>query len=492
MDPSNCFALYYCLQIVDSLVYVDEHDSAEKKREKLAWYQKFIACHGLKHLVSIFQTTDFLSMNFGSKRYVCFTLLLKVLSLFLFEHEGDAKEKKLNTKIIGEIGVDAKSNTQKLLDIIRAMASDVNLLSDMNSNNSSTTIGPKKDAKNENEDVFSNCLILLVGFVSSYQECLSFLLSYPQLESWLELVLINSPLNTLKQVVSEKLFQISLLSVEANRTLFGHFETLLKKANLSSSSKCYHFFVLVGRVIAEKHVEEKQIEALVAYFFDIIKSLPVTEKNSLSTEDEYMNGLMEASNAIVASYPALKEQYGEPLIHEIFYRNLFEMPTLATRSQEGHPPPRCKASNSRKIAFALVQQLATGNDANLVNICTKALEVQNAMAYQQSWSYLPQSHEKTYGYTGLENLGATCYMNSLTQQFFMNDSFRDRLLAVKTEEDENSMFYQLKNIFINLLESEKSYYNPKSFCKVYKVDGEPMKTGIQMDVDEYFNMLMER
>jgi hypothetical protein len=27
---------------------------------------------------------------------------------------------------------------------------------------------------------------------------------------------------------------------------------------------------------------------------------------------------------------------------------------------------------------------------------------------------------------------------------------------------------------------------------VYKVDGEPMRTGVQMDVDEFFNMLLDR
>jgi hypothetical protein len=135
----------------------------------------------LKHLVSIFQSTDFLSVNFGSKRYVCFALLLRVLSFFLFDHEGEGKAKKLNTKIIGEIGIDSKITTEKLLALISAIASDSNLLTNLNNNDNnpsatastSTTVVKKKEVvKNENEYVFSNCLILLAVFVASYQDCL--------------------------------------------------------------------------------------------------------------------------------------------------------------------------------------------------------------------------------------------------------------------------------------------------------------------------------
>jgi ubiquitin carboxyl-terminal hydrolase 34 len=76
----------------------------------------------------------------------------------------------------------------------------------------------------------------------------------------------------------------------------------------------------------------------------------------------------------------------------------------------------------------------------------------------------------------------------------MNEQFRARLLSIESNynKDEESVLYQLKTIFVKLLESEKNCYNPRSFCKVYKVDGEPVKTGVQMDVDEFFNMLFDR
>lgn len=53
--------------------------------------------------------------------------------------------------------------------------------------------------------------------------------------------------------------------------------------------------------------------------------------------------------------------------------------------------------------------------------------------------------------------------------------------------------FQLKRIFCGLLEIEKEYFNPKKFCHAFKdIDGSPMDPMMQRDVDEFFNMLMDR
>lgn len=51
------------------------------------------------------------------------------------------------------------------------------------------------------------------------------------------------------------------------------------------------------------------------------------------------------------------------------------------------------------------------------------------------------------GYVGIKNGGATCYMNSLFQQLYMQPSIRQVLLAgpeVEPEERPDSVFYQLQ------------------------------------------------
>jgi ubiquitin C-terminal hydrolase len=70
-----------------------------------------------------------------------------------------------------------------------------------------------------------------------------------------------------------------------------------------------------------------------------------------------------------------------------------------------------------------------------------------------SWNYCPRNLRKaTCGFVGLQNLGATCYMNSVLQQIFMVPEFRTGLLSCHVEDrgdgNENAqILFQLQRIF---------------------------------------------
>jgi uncharacterized UBP type Zn finger protein len=107
------------------------------------------------------------------------------------------------------------------------------------------------------------------------------------------------------------------------------------------------------------------------------------------------------------------------------------------------------------------------------------------------------------GYAGIKNLGCICYMISLLQQLYMIPFFRRGILSIdfnqieqKKENPtplEEQMVYQLQVMFAHLKETQKQYYNPLPFTNSFKdSNGNPMDVSVQMDVDEFFNILCDR
>lgn len=78
----------------------------------------------------------------------------------------------------------------------------------------------------------------------------------------------------------------------------------------------------------------------------------------------------------------------------------------------------------------------------------------------------------------------------------MIQSLRSDILQVKDSsqvEKEENMLYQLQLLFAGLQKSEKQYVSPKGFCHAFKDwEGNPTNVLEQMDVEEFFNMLMDR
>ncbi|KOB74143.1 Ubiquitin carboxyl-terminal hydrolase, partial [Operophtera brumata] len=137
-----------------------------------------------------------------------------------------------------------------------------------------------------------------------------------------------------------------------------------------------------------------------------------------------------------------KEPYG-PACRDYFwlvFGFLFDVPTPERRNL-----PKCKSQKSRSAAYDLLIELST-----------------------YPWDYWPAEESRSEcGYVGLTNLGATCYMASCMQHLYMMPPAR-------------------------AAESERKAYNPRSFCKVYQMDHQPLNTGEQKDMAEFFIDLVSK
>ncbi|CAH8660750.1 unnamed protein product [Heterobilharzia americana] len=100
------------------------------------------------------------------------------------------------------------------------------------------------------------------------------------------------------------------------------------------------------------------------------------------------------------------------------------------------------------------------------------------------------------GFVGLRNGGATCYMNSVLQQLFMQPGVAETLLAVTDTDDtdEKNILFQTQRLFGHLLQSQREYFDPVGFWKSFR----PWSTNVeinpfeQQDAFDFFQALIDQ
>ncbi|KAL4978597.1 hypothetical protein BDW66DRAFT_16203 [Aspergillus desertorum] len=116
--------------------------------------------------------------------------------------------------------------------------------------------------------------------------------------------------------------------------------------------------------------------------------------------------------------------------------------------------------------------------------------------YQSGWSLERQKLIRSpEGYAGLKNLSNTCYLNSLLSQLFMNVGFREFMLGLDLTDPSASqrLLDETKKLFAYMQESWLRAVEPQGFVdSIRTYDNEPVDVTIQMDVDEFYNLLFDR
>jgi ubiquitin carboxyl-terminal hydrolase 34 len=99
------------------------------------------------------------------------------------------------------------------------------------------------------------------------------------------------------------------------------------------------------------------------------------------------------------------------------------------------------------------------------------------------------------GYVGLHNPRAICYMNSLMTQLFMNEEFRRFILGIEIKDatGPQRLLCETQNLFAQMQNSFRRSTDPRAFAACVKsLDKTPIDITIQMDADEFYNLLFDQ
>jgi ubiquitin C-terminal hydrolase len=202
-------------------------------------------------------------------------------------------------------------------------------------------------------------------------------------------------------------------------------------------------------------------------------------------------------NGVIAGMRVSKEQSLLEL--------LFESCTFHFRSSNAMTMSCFTTPSMRKKIMDLLNVMCKGSEQNLESlfslILTHLYSNTPRKDLMKDWSIDPVMKRKSAtGHVGMKNQGATCYLNSLLQQFFHAPSLRLGLLSCQLDScpsDESSeghrLLFELQRLFGNLSMSEKRDFDTADLVKSIRgYDGKPIRPGEQQDVDEFFNLFCDR
>jgi ubiquitin carboxyl-terminal hydrolase 34 len=277
---------------------------------------------------------------------------------------------------------------------------------------------------------------------------------------------------------------------------------------------CRDYFWLVCKLVESLPSDDSdetsgfvETETLGQRLMQGIISRPYYERRlggNSATPDDALIGMLNLMAAVLKQRPQIKQDSrAEDFVHRLF-NFLFALP-----SPQDKLFPKCKSQQSRTACYDLLVEMVKGCLANYSILHGLLVGQQRSTGRETKWEYWPREEGRSEcGYVGLINLGATCYMATCVQQLFMIPATRTCVLqndgfaaAAATAADVGSShlfgkhhatLHELRRMFAYLLESERKAYNPLSFCKTYTMDQQPLNTGEQKDMAEFFIDLLSK
>lgn len=525
LDPSSAQKLMYSLYIVESLSakmyqgkYTDESDGDEE-----SWTRKFVKHGGLSHLFDIFMSGILQrdGTDCSDWQQDCLASLLKILCHLGVESTSPDTVKSRNEKIIIPNLNDcllALIDTKSMLAQITSILEEASRPKDVNH---------YKTGFWGRAQVIHYAMVLLVSWLHCCEEARVELFQSSNFSDWLQRLVLEDPEPAVRREVCSAIYRLCL-GVSSSREpiensliapMLSQLLMYLETAEIMRPQKiealqapeegkepygpaCRDYFWLVSRLVdslpdelIKESLDDPQncvidINELTEKIARSILARDYLETRHQTVDDDGLIGLLNLMTNLLKHKLAFQSsKLGQELLCEVF-DFLFALPNPKLRHV-----PKCKSPRSRTSAFDLLVELVKGSPETFAILHEKLLKQhQPGPNSPYPWDYWPHEDGRSEcGYVGLTNLGATCYMASCMQHLYMMPQTRASILAANTEQAKHEpTLKELQRMFAYLLESERKAYNPRSFCKVYSMDHQPLNTAEQKDMAEFFIDLVSK
>ncbi|XP_064603807.1 ubiquitin carboxyl-terminal hydrolase 34-like isoform X2 [Liolophura sinensis] len=516
----------------DSEMSVDTGDAPEE-----LWSKQFIAKGGLSHMFHIFVSGSLQSKEgefWNQWNQECLAYLLRLISQFAVEQSDveaghddvfetcESPRKKMKSKksslekiVIPRLTQTILSmmNVDKVLKILMQILYDAAVPSESNQLHAGSW---------GRAEVVHYSLSFLVSWAHSSAEARTALCSAPNFSSWLMRLILEAPEPYVRREACMGLYRLCLgrtgdnksgysllLPVLASLLQFLPSALLLKPQRteqLDSPKEkepygpgCRDYFWLVARFVESVSKEDAEqgsespvdMNDLAKSLADHIIQRPYYETRHGYEEDDGLIGLLNLCTGVMKHNPEFKTSTeGQEFLQQLFWA-LFDLASPSKRYL-----PKCKSQTSRSAAYDLLVEMVKGSVENYTLLHAKLLRQHTKDVHAPyPWDYWPHEDGRSKcGYVGLTNLGATCYMATCMQHLYMIPQARQSVLQAKCSDHmkHEGTLVELQKMFAYLMESERKAYNPKSFCKAYTMDKQPLNTGEQKDMTEFFTDLISK
>ncbi|GET01345.1 ubiquitin carboxyl-terminal hydrolase 38 [Rhizophagus clarus] len=169
---------------------------------------------------------------------------------------------------------------------------------------------------------------------------------------------------------------------------------------------------------------------------------------------------------------------------------LLELSKIAQCTMHQFPSGGYRYSQLSKTLKSL--NLPVLKQAEISEIRRKSIwikETNIAGGRKETMTKTPNYFSQTTKKKGLQNLGNTCFLNSVLQALFNSMEFRNRTLQAEISETKTPTIYQLQICFARMMLSSKPYLSPSALLKTLP---EWLNDGRQQDCHEFLKILFSR